>query len=171
MKRCLIYPLVICMFVFFFIGFAQADRHAIVGTWRLVTIVDPNPRPDWVDVKPSGYIMYDSTGHMAVQMTRRHDRIKFKSPNRAKGTPEEIKDAFLSYGAYYGTYDINEKEGLIIHNVEGNLFPNSVGMKYRRFYELSGDRLILMPASMVGGKLAPRPETSTVRHLIWERVK
>ena len=82
-----------------------------------------------------------------------------------KGAPEEIKAAFEGYGAYFGTYEIHEAEGFVIHHVEGSLFPNNVGTEQKRFFEFSGDKLILKPPPrQVGGaQVAPR--------ITWQRVK
>jgi len=44
-----------------------------------------------------------------------------------------------------------------------------VGKDNIRYYEFSGDRLILIPTNIVDGKLTPKA-SATVR-LTWERVK
>ena len=104
---------------------------------------------------------------MAVQVTRRSDRAKFASEEIAKATTEEKAAAFSTYGAYYGTYTINEAAGTITHHVEGSLTPNDVGKDFVRYYKLSGNRITLMPV-----ETNDRPGTSQpVRSLTWERVK
>jgi hypothetical protein len=95
-------------------SFTQSDRDKFIGTWRLLSIQDPNPTADKPDKDPVGYIMYDSTGHMAVQIMWRPDRPKFKAGSQAQGTPEEIRAAFIGWGAYFGTYEVNEQEGIVI---------------------------------------------------------
>lgn len=148
---------------------AQSDKERIIGTWRLISIEDTSPNPAFPDLNPKGYITYDSTGHMAMQMIRRSDIPKFKSNDLAKATCEEMTAAFLGYGAYYGTYEVNEKDGIIIHMVEGNLFPNNIGAENIRYYEISGDRITLIVTGRSGGKIAPK--SASKRRLIWERVK
>jgi len=114
--------------------------------------------------------MYDYTGHVAVQIMRRPDRPKFKSGVPTQGTPEELKAAFEGYSAYHGTYEVNEREGFVIHHVEGSLFPNEVGKDKIRFYELlSNDRIALIATSIVGGKTEPK--SPLARRLTWERVR
>ncbi len=147
----------------------MADKDRFVGTWRLISIEDPRPDVEIPDINPTGYIMYDSTGHMAVQITRRSDRPRFASDNPAKGRPEEIRAAFLGYRAYYGTYEVHEKEGIVIHHLEGCLFPNRVGVDNIRYYEFSGDRLTLYVARIADGKILPK--SPSVRRLVWDRVK
>jgi hypothetical protein len=121
------------------------------------------PKRDW-----AGLIMYDATGHMAAQVIAL-DRPKFASGNRLQGTQEEIKAAFEGYAAYFGPYEVNEAEGVVIHHVKASMFPNEVGGDNIRYYEFSGDRLTLIPTNIVDGKLTPK--SSATFRLIWERVK
>jgi hypothetical protein len=149
---------------------AQSGKDKLVGTWRLLAIEDPTPDKDFPDFNPVGYIMYDSMGHLSMQIMRRSDRPKFVSGNRAKGTPDEIRAAFLGYGAYFGTYEVNEKEGIVIHHLEGALLPNDVGKDQIRYYEFSGnDRITLYVTGIRDGKLVRK--SSCPRRLIWERGK
>ena len=149
---------------------AQSDKDKVIGTWKLIAIEDTSPNPAFPDLNPVGYITYDSAGRMAMQMIRRSDIPKFKSNDLAKATDAEIKAAFLAYGAYYGTYEVHQKEGLIIHQVEGNLFPNNIGNENIRYYEISGDRITLIVTSRgKDGKIPPK--SASKRRLIWERVK
>jgi uncharacterized protein YdeI (BOF family) len=135
-----------------------------VGAWKLVAFEGQMvPRRDRV-----GFIMYDTTGHMAVQIMPL-DRPKFASGNRLQGTQEEIKAAFDEYAAYFGPFEVNEAKGVVIHHLEGSIFPNDVGRDNIRYYEFSGDRLPLTPTNMVDGQLAPK--SSATFRLIWERVK
>jgi hypothetical protein len=142
----------------------SAGASRFVGAWKLVAIEGQQvPKRDRV-----GLIMYDTTGHMAVQIMPL-DRPKFASGNRLQGTQDEIKATFNGYAAYFGPYEVNEAEGIVIHHLEGSIFPNEVGGDNIRYYEFSGDRLTLIPTSMIDGKLTQK-SSATVR-LIWERVK
>ncbi|HEV2669238.1 MAG TPA: lipocalin-like domain-containing protein, partial [Blastocatellia bacterium] len=84
-------------------------------------------------------------------------------------TKDETKAAFDGYAAYFGPYEVNEADGVVIHHVKGSIFPNEVGGDNIRYYEFSGDRLTLIPTNMVDGKLTSK-SSATVR-LTWERVK
>jgi len=105
---------------------------------------------------------------MAVQVTRRSDRAKFASEEIAQATAEEKAAAFSTYGAYYGTYTINEAAGTITHHVEGSLTPNDVGKDFVRYYKLSGNRITLIPVETNDGRPATSPPR---RSLTWERAK
>ncbi|MBM4254270.1 MAG: lipocalin-like domain-containing protein [Deltaproteobacteria bacterium] len=141
-----------------------------IGTWRLVSVEArrPNgevaPTPARYGAKPMGYLMYDNTGHVAVQIMR-PDRPKFAVSDIDKGTPEELKAAWEGYSAYLGTYEINEAEGFVVHHVEISSFPNYVGSDQKRFYELSGDTLVLKPPQRQVGN-----EQLNMR-ITWQRVK
>ena len=142
----------------------SAITSKFVGAWKLLAIEGQQiPKRDW-----AGLLMYDATGHMAAQVIAL-DRPKFASGDRRQGSQEEIKAAFDGYAAYFGPYEVNEAEGVVIHHVKGSIFPNEVGRDNIRYYEFSGDRLTLIPTNMVEGKLAPK--SSATFRLIWERMK
>jgi hypothetical protein len=140
----------------------------IIGKWRLVSIEDHRPHSPQREYNPTGYIIYDATGRMAVQITRRSDRAKFASQDITQATAEEKAAAFSSYAAYYGMYTINEAAGTITHHVEGSLNPNEVGKDLVRYFKLSGNRITLIPVETNDGRPATSPP---VRSLTWERVK
>ena len=67
--------------------------------------------------------------------------------------------------AYFGTYEVDEKEGVVRHYVQPSLWPEEVGRLYTRSIELSDDRLRLTtpPFLSAGEQRANR--------LTFERVK
>jgi lipocalin-like protein len=150
--------------------FAQSRRgnkgiaRKIIGTWKLVSIEATRPNGeiihDWGE-NPTGLIIYDSTGHMAVQLMR-DPRPTSASSNL---TTDEMKAAFEGYLAYFGTYEINEMEGTVAHHVQSSLRSYDVGTDYKRFYKLSSDRLTLTTPPM------ERHGEQRVHRLTWERVK
>jgi len=147
---------------------SQNLKNKFIGTWKLVSAEAYRPNGEVIPYRYGagsiGYIMYDATGHMAVQLMQ-PNRPHFASGDLDKGSPAEIKAAFDGYGAYFGTYEIHEAEGFVLHRVEGSLFPNNVGTEQKRFFEFSDDKLILKPPPrQVGGEqIAPR--------ITWQRVK
>lgn len=106
----------------------------IVGTWKLVGITVHHPdgteTPDRLGPNPIGYIMYDRSGHMAVQ---------FMSTTRTADTP-----VAGGYTAYFGTYTIDEQEKSVTHHVEGSVSLGGIGGNPKRFVELNGDDLKLI---------------------------
>ena len=114
----------------------------LVGTWKLISAEDTNDQGQWVPYTfgnpPSGYFIYDNTGHASVQiMTTPPQQIA--TPDSP--TPDEALAIFNAYIAYYGTYTVDSAN--ITVQVEGALDPSQVGTAQARPYELSGDTLII----------------------------
>ena len=95
----------------------------------------------------------------------RPDRPKFASNNLIEGTPEEIRVGFEGYLGYCGSYEVNEKEGFVIHHLQLSSFPNWLGTAQKRYFEFTANRLTLStpPLTLVGA--------AQVHRLIWERVE
>ncbi len=139
----------------------------LIGTWKLVT-TEGRPAGTRSEHNPSGYIVYDSTGHVNVQIMLRNDRERFFSEDLAKATIKEKALAYDTYLAYYGTYTVNDAKGTIAHHVEGSLDPNDVGKDLIRYFEFSNERITLIPTRLVGNALIPKIEVR--RRLTWEKV-
>jgi hypothetical protein len=138
-------------------GKSQAElRKPFVGTWRLVSIVGGN-NPAGRGSKPTGIIMYDTQGNMAVQIQPDRPRPTYTGTP----TPEQALERMRGYTAYFGTYTIDEKAGAVTHHRQGMLDAGVVD--FVRKFELTagGNRITLTP---VGG-------TGPATHLTWERVR
>ena len=138
----------------------------ITGTWKLISADAKSQNNDSVQPygeNPYGRLMYDKDGNMSVILMRR-GRSKFISDDIYGGSTEEIKEAFEGFDAYCGTYEVDIKNGVVTHNIEGARFPNWEGTDQQRFFELSDGRLVL--------KTAPIPGLGTewVVSLIWHRI-
>lgn len=114
----------------------------LVGTWKLISAEDKDQQTgQWVPYTfgnpPSGYFIYDATGHASVQiMTTPPQTIDTPPP-----TPDQALAIFKGYIAYYGTYTVDSAN--ITVQVEGAWDPTQVGEPQVRPYELSGDTLII----------------------------
>ena len=143
----------------------MADQR-FIGTWRLVS--SEFRRSDDTIVYPYGddaigLLIYAATGQMAVQLLRAH-RPLFAAGDPYRGTPEEIKAAFEGYIAYFGSYEVNEAEGVVTHHVHGASFPNWIGGDQQRFFAFAGNQLILSTPPILAGS------STMTGVLIWERV-
>jgi len=95
-------------------------KDQLIGTWRLVArdVVRPDGTstldPAYGPKYPIGYIMYDQTGHMAVQF------MGLDRPN---------DQSSRGYDAYFGTYALDETSTppKVTHHREGSLNPQQVG--------------------------------------------
>lgn len=146
----------------------SAPAKALVGLWKLVRIEVHQPggriTPD-PDFGPHavGYIYYDSTGHMGVQLMN-PDRPKWKAEDQL--APEETRTAAAGFEAYSGTYELRASEGVVIHHLELSFIPNVVGQEWKRKFELKGDHLRLTPPPFKSFSGEMLDET-----LVWERVR
>jgi len=142
-----------------------AGRDRFVGTWKLELIEIQKPDREWDHWKdsrfgpdPIGIIIYDSAGNMAVQiMGRNRPPVDLSAITSGKATLEEIQSVIIGYTAYFGTYEVNEREGFVVHLRRGHLVPKQVGIGAKRFFKFTGDRLILTLPSREG-------------RLIWKRL-
>jgi len=140
----------------------------LVGTWKLVSIEERDAEGRLVTPldygpEPIGMLMYDAMGHMSVHAMRR-GRPPLASDDVHLATPEQAKVAFTGYGAYFGTYTVDERAGLVIHHVQGSLIPNWEGSEQRRRFTISGDKLVLEPPAI---RAAGEKRT---RRLTWQRL-
>ena len=71
----------------------------LIGMWRLVSAPSP-ARGQYT----TGFIVYDKSGNMAVQIMPDRPRPKFTA---TQPTPEEAKEALIGYAAYFGTYTVD----------------------------------------------------------------
>lgn len=140
-------------------------RERLVGSWRLVSFAYELSNGATVDAyghKPVGLLMYDDLGYVAAQIMN-PDRSRFATGDRRLGTLEELHSAMEGYIAYFGTYEVFEDDGYVIHRELGDVFPNAVGTRQKRFFAFEGDRLVLrVPPVVLGGERM----TATI---IWER--
>ena len=141
----------------------------IVGAWRLVSVEGQPPGlPGFYD-RPTGLIVYDSSGTMSVQIANRGGRRRFAG-GLAAGTEQEKARAFDSYFSYYGTYTVDDAEETVTHHVEDSSYPDLRGRNHVRWVEFQGnDRMALIPREDgKGGVLARKDATY---RLYWERVR
>jgi hypothetical protein len=142
-------------------------KEQFVGTWRLKSAEAQFAngeigRP--YGENPHGYIIYDGSGHMAVQFMN-PERPVFSGRDKSLGTDGETRAAILSYEAYFGTYEVDEANGEVHHHVEGSLFPNWTDSDQCRFFKFADGGLVLSTAEI------PYNGTTLIGRLAWQRVE
>ena len=159
--------LALCMTPAFAADTAADLQKKFVGSWKLISIEGPVlSQQTAVTGEPFGIIMYDKTGHMAVQIVR---GVRPAFPNGvAQATDKERAQAYSTYTAYYGTYTFEPENHIVIHHLEGSLSPGQIGQDNIRYFELKGNRLTLSVAN--DGKGGRIPFKETTRHLTWEKL-
>jgi hypothetical protein len=136
----------------------KAIREQFIGTWKLVSIESEESR--LFGDRPVGILIYDADGNVAVQIMRN------PRPSLAGGPAfppaKEVQVAYKGYYAYYGTWEVNEQHGTIVHHLEGSLRPGDVGKDFVRAYKFTGNRLALTPVEDLAASNSC---------LTWERAK
>ena len=85
---------------------------------------------------------------MSVQVMRDPRPPVPVSGSTFRATLEEKSVAFSGYYAYWGSYTLNAVDSTVIHQVTASLWPQEVGITYKRTYALAGDRLVLTTPSV-----------------------
>ena len=139
------------------------STNPFIGTWRLVSAETKTASgeisyPFGRDA--AGYLIYGQDGYMAVTIMGAN-RKRFTTADVRGGSLQEKLTAFDTYLSYCGTYEV--KGDKVVHQIELSLFPNWSGIDQERFFELSGDELILRTAPMA------LEGTQRTAQLIWHR--
>ena len=146
----------------------------LIGSWRLVSRqsrkVNGEVESDaGLSSTPLGVLIYDQSGHVAAQLSRRDRTLAIFSEEcqaaiNTKGTPDTAQ-TILGYDAYFGTYKINENDGTVTHHLEAALFPGDIGKDIERHFTISGDQLTIT------FNTTTRDGVKVTRTLIWQRMK
>ncbi len=81
-----------------------------------------------------------------------------------KGT-NDTSQTVLGYDAYFGTYTVDEAQGIVTHHLESALFPGDVGKNITRHIAVDGDALTIKFTTTQGDG------TPVTRTLVWSRLK
>jgi hypothetical protein len=149
-------------------------REQLVGSWNLVsrvsTLANGDALPDrGLAATPKGVLIYDRTGHVTAQLSRQGRTVEMipeecREAAKIRGT-NDTAQTVLGYDAYFGTFTVNEKEGVVTHHLEMALFPGDVGKDIRRNFSISGDKLTIKFNTTTSDG------TPVTRTLVWERMK
>jgi Lipocalin-like domain/Domain of unknown function (DUF4440) len=141
----------------------------LVGTWRLVSRSVTNADGERIaepalGEKPSGYLVYDASGHVAAQLMRPgRTAAQLKNCGATPAKAQNNSTTVCGYDAYFGTYKL--EDGGIVHHLELALSPEDIGKDIHRSFVIAGDQLtITFPTTMPDGK-------TVTRTVVWERVR
>jgi hypothetical protein len=147
-------------------------KQQLIGAWRLVSIDLSGPAGPIVDpfyqADSTGIIFYDSSGWMSVQIAAPHRQTfevpAARSPSATTGPLSQRKaTAFDTYYSYYGTWTLDDVEGVVTHHVKSSLIPAEEGLSYAQDVTLDGGRLTFTTRDHSHGE-------ATVRRKVWERI-
>lgn len=127
------------------------EASELIGTWRLVEFWDRDavaaPKRYAYGEHPTGYFIYDPTGHVSIQIAR-GPRAPVVAAERGEdwflaAPTEELRTVVESFRGYFGTYTVDRQAGAVVHQVEGDSRALYTGTPQRRRFRLVGDSLIL----------------------------
>lgn len=146
----------------------------LVGGWSLKsrvtttadgkTLVDPG-----LSVLPKGVLIYDAYGHVVAQLSRPGRTVDMlgdecRKALEVKGT-DDTAQTILGYDAYFGTYTVDEKQGIVTHHLESALFPGDIGKSIVRHFTIAGNMLTIKFTTTLGDG------TPITRTLVWSRLE
>lgn len=125
---------------------AQSVAERIVGVYRLARYT---PHGD----EPTGRISYDSSGRMWAMIFP-----PGRKPLTNASSDADYRAVMRGVVAYYGTYDIDESTGRVIHHVQSASNPAWIGEDFVRWYRFDGPDLLISLRPTFGDPL------------LWERL-
>jgi hypothetical protein len=139
-------------------AFAQQSlKDRIIGTWKVISW--ESLRPDgqivniWMGLHPTGLIIYQPNGYMAVQIMADPRPTFTQIPATSPPPYDEFRDAYFGYYAYWGTYTINDAGNGVVHNVQGSERPYEVGRKNQRSVSIDGTKLVITTPPYKAGQV------------------
>ena len=154
-------------------GPSRSVADQLVGGWSLVSRVTTSPDGNVVadsglSAAPKGVLIYDAAGHVAAQLSRLGRTVgmlaeECRDAERIIGTADTAQTV-LGYDAYFGTYKVDAKEGVVTHHLESALFPGDIGKDIKRRFSVSGDTLTIKFDTTL------RDGTPVTRTLVWSRM-
>jgi len=151
-----------------------SEPDQLIGSWSLVsrqtTLADGKVVGDpGLSAVPKGILIYDRSGHVAAQLSRPGRTVEMLASEcadaeKVKGTGDTAQ-IILGYDAYFGTYTVDEKNGIVTHHLEAAIFPGDIGKSITRHFSLSGDTLTIKFSTTT------RDGTPVTRTLVWTRLK
>ena len=150
-------------------GGVYASRAQLVGTWKLISRTvklegGTAVQDQGLGSAPKGYLMYDSAGHMAVQLMRADRPLAIDCGTSSSAASDNSPQIFSGYEAYFGTYTVDEAGRTVTHHLEGALTAADVGRNLVRQFQISGDQLTIVVRTS-------SPREKQIRTLTWERVR
>jgi hypothetical protein len=118
----------------------------LVGTWQVVEwwVRDSKAgdRQYPYGRQPSGFCVYDRTGHFFVQVVRPAGEPLGEGRWRSLSA-DDLRKLVEQHLAYFGTYAVDTGRGIVTEHVEHDLARERAGRAREIPYRLDGDRLIL----------------------------
>jgi hypothetical protein len=121
----------------------ESDAGRLVGTWRLVEFTDfrDGRTTHPFGAEPFGLFIYTPDGYVSIHIMHNPPPKDFDDLEMPSDQQDQLDTR--SYTGYFGTYDIDPKRSVLIHNVEAGSLLGYIGTAQERPYRFEGDKLIL----------------------------
>jgi hypothetical protein len=147
-------------------------RDYFLGAWKLVST--ENKYPDghttpYAEFGPdaTGFLMYTASGHMCAELMKR-GRHRWADDNTPTGS--EAAEAFDGFFSYCGTFELRERDHVMVHHPETSASPNWVGTSQERPYYLVSENRFFFRGQRKE-KQKDGTELSVTWTITWERLK
>jgi len=140
------------------------SKKMLIGNWTYVSAQsvakDGTKFPLVEGANPKGLLIFDGA-RFSQQIISEFPKLA--SNDRLKSTPEENKAVAHGVLSYYGTYSLNESDGVLTLNIERSSFPNQNGSSFKRVIKtLTADELVYVNPQTLAGR---------VNTNVWRRVR
>lgn len=123
------------------VSVAAAD--SLEGTWRVIAHLQPSGRDSLLQRQVRGYLVYDLTGHVFVQVMQRGTADSL-TVRRWYDVPDSmLKNMIGGFRAYFGTYQVDSAARMVTHRIEGEFLPRVGQAEVATPFDLHGDTLRL----------------------------
>ncbi|MEJ2417259.1 MAG: lipocalin-like domain-containing protein [Exilibacterium sp.] len=107
---------------------------SFVGVWQLLDVKSDDGQGNPLIITNRGRMFFSDNGYFSASSTQ-ENRKRFSCLNFSDVSNEEIRTAFETYVASYGTYQVDLPNKLLILNMEAALHPDWVGTQQIREYD------------------------------------
>lgn len=138
---------------------------SLTGTWEMVAAYELHPdgtRSTNYGEHPHGLLTVDRANRYNLQIFR-IGRPTFVSGDKARGTPDEYREAVVGSSTHFGTVAIDQARHELVFSVTAASFPNWEGKRQVRNYTFDNGELRY--AVPVGAS-----SSGVVSYSVWRRV-
>lgn len=136
----------------------------LAGTWTLIGAYEihaDGSRTTNFGEHPLGRLMIDAEGRYSLQIFR-PDQRSFALNNKARGMPEEYRDAVLGSSTHFGQVALDAVHHTISFKIDAASYANWEGSEQIRDYSLAGNVLTYaVPAGASGD--------GTIAYSVWRQ--
>lgn len=142
-----------------------AELTSLQGTWIMISAYEihaDGTRTTNYGEHPDGLLIVDSAGRYSMQIFK-IGRPAFASGDKARGTPDEYREALVGISTHIGKVTIDSTHHQLVFDVDAASFPNWEGKRQIRDYTFKDGVLsYAVPASASG--------SGTTAYSVWRQL-